>query len=67
MLNEKLDLLGHTDCFVVSGGKVIKGINSYLVIAVGLKSFKGCIIMGAFFVPLTFMFSDEAMGCSVTL
>jgi len=27
-----LDLLGRTDCFVVSGSEVIKGIGSYLVI-----------------------------------
>ena len=41
-----LDLLGHTDCFVVSGSKVIEGIGSYLVIAVGQKSFNGRILMG---------------------
>jgi len=61
-----LDLLGHTDCFVVSGSKVIEGIGSYLVIAVGPKSFNGRIMMGTSFVRLRFMFSDEAMTCSVT-
>ena len=61
-----LDLLRHTDCFVVSGSKVIEGIGSYLVIAVGPNSFNGRIMMGASFVPLTFMFSDEAMACSAT-
>ena len=60
-----LDLLGHTDCFVVSGSKVIEGIGSYLVIAVGPKSFNGRIMMGASFVPLT-LCSLKAMTCSVT-
>jgi P-type Ca2+ transporter type 2C len=61
-----LDSLGHTDCFVVSGSKVVEGIGSYLVIAVGQKSFNGRIMMGTSFAPLTFMFSDKAMTCSVT-
>lgn len=60
-----LDLLGHTDCFVVSGSKVTEGIGSYLVIAVGPKSFNGRITMGASFVSPPFMFSDKAMTCSV--
>lgn len=51
-----LDLLGHTDCFVVSGSKVTEGIGSYLVIAVGEKSFNGRIMMGSSFVSPTFMF-----------
>jgi len=61
-----LDLLGQTDCFVISGSKVIEGIGSYLVIAVGPKSFNGRIMMGMSFVRLTFMFTDKAMTCSVT-
>jgi Ca2+-transporting ATPase len=61
-----LDSLGHTDCFVVSGSKVVEGIGSYLVIAVGQKSFNGRIMMGTSFAPLMFMFSDKAMTCSVT-
>ena len=60
-----LDLLGHTDCFVISGSKVIKGIVSYLVIAVGPKHFNGRIMMGTSFVYLTFMFTNEAI-CGVT-
>ncbi|KAI9458771.1 calcium-translocating P-type ATPase [Russula earlei] len=40
-----LDLLGHTDCFLVSGSKVSEGIGSYLVIAVGTKSFHGRVMM----------------------
>jgi Ca2+-transporting ATPase len=35
----------HTDCFVVSGSKVLEGIGSYLVVAVGTKSFNGRIMM----------------------
>jgi P-type Ca2+ transporter type 2C len=46
-----LDLLGHTDCFVVSGSKVIEGIGSCLVIAVGQKSFNGRIMMGSSIIP----------------
>ena len=42
-----LDLLGHTDCFVVSGSKVVEGVGSYLVISVGQKSFNGRIMMGS--------------------
>jgi len=61
-----LDLLGRTDCFVVSGSEVIKGIGSYLVIAVGPKTFNGRIMIGMSFVRLTLMFPDEAMTCSVT-
>ena len=47
-----LDLLGHTDYFVVSGSKVIEVIGSYLVIAVRPKSFNGCIMMGTSFARL---------------
>ncbi|KAI5120195.1 hypothetical protein M0805_006301 [Coniferiporia weirii] len=36
---------GHTDCFVVSGSKVLEGVGSYVVIAVGVKSFNGRIMM----------------------
>jgi Ca2+-transporting ATPase len=43
-----LELLGHTDCFVVSGSKVLEGVGSYVVISVGTKSFNGRIMMGSF-------------------
>lgn len=36
----------HTDCFVVSGSRVLEGIGSYVVVAVGTKSFNGRIMMG---------------------
>jgi Ca2+-transporting ATPase len=39
----------HTDCFLVSGSKVLEGYGKYIVIAVGQKSFNGRIMMGAFF------------------
>ena len=42
-----LDLLGHTDCFVISGSKVVEGVGSYPVISVGTKSFYGRIMMGS--------------------
>ncbi|KAH9052974.1 calcium-translocating P-type ATPase [Lactarius deliciosus] len=40
-----LELLGHTDCFIVSGSKVLEGVGSYVVISVGTKSFNGRIMM----------------------
>ena len=42
-----LELLGHTDCFIVSGSKVLEGVGSYVVISVGTKSFHGRIMMGS--------------------
>lgn len=39
---------GHTDCFIISGSKVLEGVGSYVVIAVGVKSFNGRIMMGLF-------------------
>jgi Ca2+-transporting ATPase len=39
------DLLGHTDCYVVSGSRVVEGVGSYLVISVGPKSFNSRSIM----------------------
>ena len=44
----------HTDCFIVSGSKVLEGVGSYVVVAVGTKSFNGRIMMGTslrFLVP----------------
>ncbi|KAI9437977.1 calcium-translocating P-type ATPase [Lactarius indigo] len=40
-----LDSLGHADCFIVSGSKVLEGVGSFLVISVGTKSFNGRIMM----------------------
>ncbi|KAI0789888.1 calcium-translocating P-type ATPase [Abortiporus biennis] len=37
--------LKHTDCFIVSGSKVLEGYGKYVVIAVGSKSFNGRIMM----------------------
>ena len=36
----------HTDCFVISGSKVLEGVGRYVVVAVGQKSFNGRIMMG---------------------
>ena len=36
----------HTDCFVISGSKVLEGVGKYVVVAVGTKSFNGRIMMG---------------------
>jgi Ca2+-transporting ATPase len=46
-----LELLGHTDCFVISGSKVVEGVGSYLVISVGPRSFNGRIMMGSSLSP----------------
>jgi len=40
--------LAHTDCFMVSGSKVLEGVGRYVVIAVGTKSFNGRIMMGSY-------------------
>ncbi|KAF8899916.1 Ca-transporting ATPase [Gymnopilus junonius] len=37
---------GHTDCFIVSGAKVLEGVGRYVVVAVGTRSFHGRIMMG---------------------
>ncbi|KAF5367569.1 hypothetical protein D9758_003794 [Tetrapyrgos nigripes] len=37
--------LAHTDCFVVSGSKILEGVGRYIVVAVGQKSFHGRIMM----------------------
>lgn len=37
--------LAHTDCFMVSGSKVLEGVGRYVVVAVGMKSFNGRIMM----------------------
>ena len=38
--------LKHTDCFLISGSKVLEGVGSYVVIAVGQRSFHGRIMAG---------------------
>lgn len=43
--------LAHTDCFMVSGSKVLEGVGRYVVVAVGMKSFNGRIMMGLSLVP----------------
>ncbi|KAG6839792.1 hypothetical protein C0991_011647 [Blastosporella zonata] len=35
----------HTDCYIVSGSKVLEGVGHYVIIAVGTKSFHGRIMM----------------------
>ena len=37
---------GHTDCFIISYSKVLEGVGSYVIIAVGVKNFNGRIMMG---------------------
>lgn len=42
-------LSSHTNCFVISGSKVLEGVGSYVVIAFDTKSFNGRIMMGMFY------------------
>ncbi|TFK28173.1 calcium-transporting ATPase [Coprinopsis marcescibilis] len=35
----------HSDCFMISGSKVLEGVGKYVVVAVGPKSFNGRIMM----------------------
>ena len=42
------ELLGHADGFIVSGSKVLEGVGSYVVVAVGTMSFNGRIMKGSF-------------------
>ncbi|KZV59224.1 calcium ATPase [Peniophora sp. CONT] len=37
--------MGRTDCFVVSGSRVLEGVGRYVVIAVGTKSFNGRLVL----------------------
>lgn len=46
LAGQKDDEHAHTDCFVISGAKVLEGYGRYVVIAVGPKSFNGRIMMG---------------------
>lgn len=62
MVGEKNDL-GHTDCFIVSGAKVLEGVGRYAIIAVGEKSFNGRIMKGivvSFFVTVLLTFYSPA-------
>ncbi len=38
----------HTDCFVLSGSKILEGVGKYVIVAIGTKSFNGRIMMGMF-------------------
>ena len=47
-MQRKGDGRSPTDCFMISGAKVLSGYGSYVVIAVGTKSLNGRIMMGKF-------------------
>ena len=51
----------HTDCFLISGSKVLEGYGSYVVIAVGTRSFNGRIMMGKRYIqpPHTCLATDR--------
>lgn len=36
------------DCFIISGAKVLEGVGSYVVIAIGPRSFNGRILLGIY-------------------
>jgi hypothetical protein len=46
---------GYADCFIISGSKVLEGVGSYVVVAVGQKSFNGRILMGQSHPPRLFL------------
>lgn len=52
----------HTDCFMLSGAKVIEGVGKYVVVAVGTKSFNGRIMMGT--PSLSALFKSELSNFS---
>lgn len=41
-----VDGVQYTDCFLISGSKVLEGVGSYVVIAVGQRSFNGRVMLG---------------------
>lgn len=45
-------LLGHVDCFLVSESQILEGVCTYVVIAVGTKSFNGRVMTGLFIILL---------------
>ena len=44
----RLESLGHADCFIISGSRVLDGVGSYVVTSVETESFNGRIMMGSF-------------------
>ena len=61
-----LEFLRHTDCFIVSGSKVLEGVGSYVITSVGTKSFNGRIMMGSFLtLPRFSTLSNETLSCSL--
>jgi Ca2+-transporting ATPase len=48
--------LGKTDCFMISGSKVVEGYGRYLVTAVGPNSFYGKIMISLSLVPFSLLF-----------
>ena len=42
------ELLGHADCYIVSGSKVLEGVGSYVLVTVETKSSNGRIMKGLF-------------------
>jgi len=52
------------DCFVVSGSKVVRGVGSYVVVAVGTKSLSGRITMGIYDSRFISLFFVDALSCT---
>ena len=51
------------DCFMVSGGKVLEGVGSYVVISSGTNTFNGRIMMGmSFFSAIDLMLMNSYAG-----
>ena len=60
-----LELLGHADCFIVNGSRVLDGVGSYVVTSVGTKSFNGRIMMGSSIALPCVKALDKAPSCSL--
>lgn len=55
----------HTDCFMISGSKVLEGVSKYIVVVVGTKSFNRRIMMGTLLSSYAPQGDDHALiACS---
>ena len=57
---------GHkSDCFLISGSKVLEGVGEYVIIAIGPKSFHGRIMLGNFNCPISNVPPPSIQYCSI--
>ena len=51
----------HTDCFMVSGSKILEGVGRYVVVAVGQQSSNGRTMMGMIYSPFPLFVSHGSI------